>query len=942
MSSDTTTTSSQAMSERVHELSEQARGESERVGELRREVDERRRRRQLNMKGVDEKDNVHHSTVTVSDDPQNTIPSPSTVKNTIHPTSTSFPVSAGVIHKINGNTSLAHFIGGSTRVNGPVLNRVRGNESEGMETDDLNRPTGTFLSRLVNVEGSNSGGGGRVAMPGMVKPVVSSGPSTSMDGPSDSHPSLTRLKGSSIVKDRLKWGEEQAKEKSGPPSSFSSPSPAAAISSNTGKVSSFSSPSPAPASSSTPSTPKPESSTSHVVISSKRNSVLDRWGRDTPDQGKTTSTAQSPSLPSATTTGNRILGVGDGPLRANSTPIVTSTASSIGATKPAIAKKPSLPPTLQQSREPESIAHAPSNSVLDGIQPVSVGLAKLDIAQLEQQSLPGDGKATSPQVQSSPSSFSSFNEPNRDDKPAAIQPTRSPNVSNAPSWNRPVPSPKPSLSTSTGLDRFGGPKAGNIPISVSPAPYAKSSPSPSSPKYSSSSSAFGSGAGSASRFQPSSTSFPVSLGLAPTHGRPTSLAHFMGGSQRVAGPVLNKVRPETMDGSGMETDDTTRPTETFLSKNKEELMKGLQGHAFNRGNTKGIAMPGMVKQPANTAVHEEKSNNPEDGAGDEDQRQASSLKSPQNDATLQPRHAASLPLPGTKLILPLPGQSASLDVESGMSATSTGERNFSPSVAIPTHPSSTSTASSVLSYSPRTRSPRPLPSPLSQAQSTFLQPDVVQPGQTHTHTASSASQPTRITPTTTTPPQRSESSESVPRALVDSEADNQNDDEDDGTKTVRQSAVKSGSSTSQEVEEPAEYVPPPLARKIKPTAMAISKEFASRNAASDIRAQMQSTTSSTYASLMAHSNARDTDAQAAREKAQAIMTKFSGEDSAKGSVGAMGGNTEDGLDWQNTVRNWSNPVRRAPVPPQEASTAHVPAKKATRVFTVPSESRADT
>ncbi|CAD6581118.1 MAG: hypothetical protein CYPHOPRED_001487, partial [Cyphobasidiales sp. Tagirdzhanova-0007] len=153
-----------------------------------------------------------------------------------------------------------------------------------------------------------------------------------------------------------------------------------------------------------------------------------------------------------------------------------------------------------------------------------------------------------------------------------LGPGRGPHISSA----SPVPSPKPSL---------------GLPISVSPSPYQRG-PASSSPRSPASSPWASTGS-----FQPSATSFPVSLGISPTHNRPTSLAHFMGGKPSVTGPVLNKQRPEPADTAGMDVDyGGARGVGSFLSRNPNLLEEAAKRKSR-------VAMPGMVR-PAPAAREE--------------------------------------------------------------------------------------------------------------------------------------------------------------------------------------------------------------------------------------------------------------------------------------------------------------------------------------------------
>lgn len=78
-----------------------------------------------------------------------------------------------------------------------------------------------------------------------------------------------------------------------------------------------------------------------------------------------------------------------------------------------------------------------------------------------------------------------------------------------------------------------------------------------------------------------------------------SLAHFIGGSSAVKGPVLNKVRPDAAV-AGLEVD--SKPVATFLSKNPNLLPSRASSSQASSGHTSGIALPGMARPSSSRSL----------------------------------------------------------------------------------------------------------------------------------------------------------------------------------------------------------------------------------------------------------------------------------------------------------------------------------------------------
>ena len=615
---------------------------------------------------------------------------------------------------------------------------------------------------------------------------------------SNGRPSVIRLQGSNIVKDRLKWGEAQS----------SNSASGAKAESALGTTS-------------------PQMGTDKQT---KRSSVLDRWGRDSPN----------------TSAANQNVSVGSSPARATSLPGLSAPTVESTSSKPSLAPKPaSRTASLEKPAETE-----PVGSFIT--EPAVTDLPKLDISDLEKQAGIADGS-----IQTSPMSTT---------QPTSATSARSPQSASSAVWSRPLPG---SPASSKPVGRVGAAVAAttSLPISVSPVPYQRAT-APSSPRTygtqrnESQTSSPPANAFAAARnvFQPSSTSFAVSSGNASSDGRPTSLAHFIGGSSKVTGPVLNKHRPETMDGAGMETDDFARPTATFLSKNKDDVMKGLQGHHFQRGNKAGVALPRMVK--VSPKAHEEVTPKVDE------QEVKDALERTQT--------------PLIPLAEAVEKESIDLKVDPASSENpKSGERlpspiapsSFIPSVAaapqnyrVPPGPSATSTisqSSSPMSAVPSVRANTYIPSVLDQTSTLRHMQAWQQPK----------------------PMAKRKSIETVSAS---------HDQRGRSIDATAQSKMQTGA----------------------------GKAASTRGMAFALRNKLQSPTAAPAATM------RDLDAEAQRAKADAIMKRFAG-------AGAMSGSAEDGEDWQGTVSKWTNPVRRAPLPP-EASNISPPSKG---LFVVPGELR---
>lgn len=696
-------------------------------------------------------------------------PSEADGDNKIATSATSFAVYAG--RTAAGPTSLANFIGGDVRVKGPLLNKVRQDQyaGHGMETDALDKPTATFLSRLsIGADGPGHSGKNKVALPGMVrktsapapavagdpisdtfstitsvssadsKPKVSTSlpmpgainygenrprsaqglveppteakmaspgdgaaeesrqmeikqsPLTSQHGkvaspllgahsmqtsPSSSQKlpsaSLTRLQGSSIVKQRLAWGEERSASASTDKAASSSRStPINSPKVDVGRLSPKLPADQSQAGRSSPSSPTIGTYTSSGV--GKRGSVMDRWNFRQTSEEKATSSAykseygvgaqlSSPvqSRPIAGDVEDYSSASPPGPQR-SSIPLEAQPAKSAAAEPEAPSAGENEPVAAEatqfgssdtrkeqfdvsvhsgtRSQGSDSSAYkteygvrSPSSPVPMEPNPERKPRVKLEYEDARKPTetvlapvLTAEPGRITPNLQSAASAeVLSEKQGNAD----FVRPTKPPTFT---SWPKPQ-----SHSSNIGRNVLAtAPKfAASLPISVSPVAY---TPSPTSPL------------GSSPRpgtFQPSSTSFPVSLGVAPTLSRPTSLAHFIGADRKVNGPVLNKARQADPVSEGVDMGDDKGRVGTFLSgMNKDSLL----AEAARR--KQGVAMPGMVPRspgpiaPKPSSFHETSSSSP---------------------VTVMKAAAPKLPLPGmASQKLPLPGEANGLDSQS--------------------------------------------------------------------------------------------------------------------------------------------------------------------------------------------------------------------------------------------------------------------------------------
>ena len=675
-------------------------------------------------------------------------PSPSlTDSTTFHPSSTSFAVSIGRPASTPGNyTSLAHFIGGDKRIKGPLLNKVRP-EASGLDTDDLSKPTATFLSRLGTAVRDQDGneknypaetegpmharkGATAFALPGMTRPgsvpkgnterlfddrdtpalpmlshpsalekpkdiiIPSRSPSmptyikppqasplssTSASRPpnpspilakketsqslstnnipdlvkvaerlpfnkddlpkpysipsSSDTPSLTRLRGSSLVKERLKWGEQQASSGTSP--SASPVNPPSVRARSQGDLLDLNSPPPL-------SSPKTESDVKNEPIQTeksgysspintsraiKRSSVLDRYNPMAQAEASAEVKGSYKSSYGVNASPSPVMGQtfsqrASASAKAEGVPFPEQEQEHALVQEQISSKSPIL--GLGSEQATSSIHRDSSNMIARSDIDTENGFEESKRSEADYKASYGVGKpaarslppnSESPKVAEavrlqggsftksaySPASISKPAQSNRAEPetypPALAFPERSQSgsdykasygiggaggtVNQSPkSRSSPVPSfSKPSSSSTS-------PSFGGLPISVSPTPYQKSlSPAPRSPLSPNYSTA---GAGVRS-FQPSSSSFPVSLGLTPTHNRPMSLAHFIGGKPSITGPILNKQRPDTSESSTAEIDyGGAKGIGSFLSKNPNLLEEA----AKRKGR---VPLPGMVR-----------------------------------------------------------------------------------------------------------------------------------------------------------------------------------------------------------------------------------------------------------------------------------------------------------------------------------------------------------
>jgi hypothetical protein len=556
-------------------------------------------------------------------------------EQTIKTTASSFPVfagrtaSGGEASSNGASLSLANFIGGDSRVKGPVLNRVRPHEEEALLTpEERTKPQATFLSKnpaLLPQRAKSPA----VALPGMTrpgqsysgsgssqnkvekspiikstslevnplpevetsntvhstKPYASKSPlldpspksdssmiaidrnlskspgpmdklslsddassaahtsppsaqnqvnaSTSVVRPihtfgspslpanfdldetsspsSDSTPSLTRLKGSNLVKQRLQWGEAQ-NSSTGPSGFGSANSSARSSPANSPKpqtTSIFTSSGgqakpnntnqpqlPAQNASGTPSTVSDTgkaSSFSPTPVQTKRSSVLDRWNRDTPD-------AKGASLPAS--------------------PKASPKPEQSKWPKPAYAKPTLATKQSWSSAKPATDSQSTTDDVWESNAP------KPDQEEIAQSSIARE-RVGAPQI-SIVADPVATEQPKPYQRPSTKPPWMAKEQQHVTSKSveplRTTSFPKPELPTSMTTARSPMPvpqsskslPSHTLPISVSPVPYARSPASPGPSRSGPTSPRTG-------VFQPPGTSFPVSLGMAPTHARPLSV-----------------------------------------------------------------------------------------------------------------------------------------------------------------------------------------------------------------------------------------------------------------------------------------------------------------------------------------------------------------------------------------------------------------------------------
>lgn len=578
--------------------------------------------------------------------------------------SSSFPVFTGRVGPpSNAGTSLANFIGGDTKIKGPILNKVRPYEEESLLSEEERvTPQATFLARNPALLPRNAGAGGiqsgngrqspGVALPGMTRPTPSASSSsstfasvptaahagsnttkatsTSLSGnrgestfgkpiteksatdpmpriglkspllnqpsniavpaydrtiskspapmekltledkketpsqpfqgfnnPSpalslqadrdDNKPptamkegddtiSLGRLRGASIVKQRLQWAGGEAKKNNETSSSpiigsstsrFTVPTHSPkSVSSNYGAFKSSSLDSSMDESSSKEAEERKEEN--RTPIQTKRSSVLDRWNRDTPNQNPTSASAspQASPKPDSQRQQQQQGQTSKWPKPAYSSsprPILgskTSWSAAAGSTSPGLGgdsddrhraasfaaeepkdttnrdstvdeKKGDVMPEVKIAEEPKSTFQRPVTKPPWMTQ-------QQQTTQPSKESISSSLKSTSVDSATPPIRAASFPRPQ-------IQTS---NLSGLSSSRSPVPSPKPSRSM----------PSPSLPISVSPAPYARS------PTIGGNSASAAASSPRASSFQPSATSYPVSLGVAPTHSRPLSVS----------------------------------------------------------------------------------------------------------------------------------------------------------------------------------------------------------------------------------------------------------------------------------------------------------------------------------------------------------------------------------------------------------------------------------
>lgn len=546
---------------------------------------------------------------------------------TVKHTASSFPVfagrtaSGGEASSNGASLSLANFIGGDTRVKGPVLNRVRPYEEEAFLTpEERTKPQATFLTKnpaLLPQRAKSPA----VALPGMTRPgqrysgsgssqsglmirdasseaekpeisttntsTVAYGSKSPLFSPShgdsssiiavdrnlskspvpmeklslsdnasppihksssvsdtqgtatassalpihtfgtpslpgkldldetsspssDSTPSLTRLKGSNLVKQRLQWGEAQ-KSSAGPSGFGSAVSSARSSRVNSPKgLSTGTLPASGeqskPISDDVPTKAaiiaegnKASSSLSGTPLHTKRSSVLDRRNRDTPDARGASQPGSSPVSPKP---------------EQSKWPKPTYA-------KPTLASKQSWSSMKGGSESRASTATASSGDASKAHHVGTTSVLSNDSekpAEASVTSTVADSALTEePKALQRPSTKPPWMA--KEEKPAAakgVEPLRTTSF------------PKPELPTAMTAARsaVSVPQPSkslpphSLPISVSPVPYARS-PAPPGPTRS------GPTSPRTGVFQPSGVSFPVSLGMAPTHSRPLSVSSVL-------------------------------------------------------------------------------------------------------------------------------------------------------------------------------------------------------------------------------------------------------------------------------------------------------------------------------------------------------------------------------------------------------------------------------
>lgn len=366
--------------------------------------------------------------------------------------------------------------------------------------------------------------------------------------------SLGRLRGASIVKQRLAWGEAK-KESTTHASTFTSTttrytptnSPKPPSGSSFGNRTSSSSMDTSSSSpiiharsssfskspvlpSSSPNLEQGNAVTTGTPIQTKRSSVLDRWNRDTPNQfnSATNSAFASASPVASPKVDNQ---PSKWPKPAYGRPDITKKPSwsSTSGSGSASGVKPASSPRLDspvshradqqgpQEKEKPIVNEEHSTSATDKSEGSPAESSMVDSkpeVTITEEPKTFQRPSTKPpwmaKDSTSPSpSYSQSTGPTR----SSTYPRPQISTSNLGSRS-PVPSPKPASATSSrSMPSSSSP---SLPISVSPAPYVRSSQNSQSGQLSPRNSVF----------QPSATSFPVSLGVAPTHARPLSVSRL--------------------------------------------------------------------------------------------------------------------------------------------------------------------------------------------------------------------------------------------------------------------------------------------------------------------------------------------------------------------------------------------------------------------------------